>query len=276
MRYAPGVTGRDDRGRAFPARAPWLCAIFFVLGWASSAAAHPDVDAARAALQDARFAEALAALERAEASGTLSRSDLVTLFELEALAHRGLDDAARVETALRTLAVLDRRHEFLPESPPAMRRQFEEIARRAPWSPVVSVHQSATADAIVLRAVVRTDPLRLRRSVRLYTRIGPGAYDVSENAPARVSMAPGSTLEFYAELIGPGGAVLASDGTAAVPRSAGGPEAMFTAGAEESDSFEWGWVALGGGVLAAGAVALILGLVLGGDDTTQLEEIRLP
>jgi hypothetical protein len=276
MRYAPGVTGRDEKGRAAGARRGRALAISLVLAWTSTASAHPEIDGARAALQDARFSEALVALERAEASGTLSREDLVLLYELEALAHRGLDDAERVESSLRRLAVLDRRHEFLPESPPAMRRQFEAIAARAPWSPVVDVRQVPAGDAIELRAVVRADPLRLERAVRLYTRVGQGAYELTENAPARVSLSPGRTIEFYAELIGPGGAVIASDGSALAPRSIAGPEALFDDAAEDSESFEWGWIALGGGVLAAGAIAIVVGLMLGSDDTTQLEDIRLP
>jgi len=236
------------------------------------ALAHPVLDEAQERFQQADFEGALELFAQAEAGDDLSRDDLVQLYLRRALVHHAMGNDEDLQLDLIRLATLDPEMELGRQVPPNLRQAFERAAAdvRAPVS--VQVDATPVSDAVRLSARVQDDRAALVREVRLSAR-GDGDWQSAVNDELVLTAGSDGRLLYWAEAVGPGGAVVASAGSRDEPRVLE-PDARQTAGGGEPEEPEpdgggvpWWPFVVGGVVAAAGAVALIF-LLSGTNDQT--------
>jgi hypothetical protein len=241
------------------------------------ARAQEPLEDARRAYEDAEFQRALELLEDAEWNAALDRESLVLLLETRALAARALGDTALTRSTLQALASIDPQHAFGPEVPPELVAAFtqERSELRGPVRVVGRVEASVSGLRVV--ADVEGDVAGLVREVRVY---GRADADAVRDAPGAldVPVPPGARVEWWAEALGAGGAVLARDGSRASPRTAAVPSGATTVaaataggspeeGADDAAGFPWLWVGIAAGVALVAIIAIALAASAGSDDT---------
>lgn len=253
----------------------WLGAILL---WADGARGDEPLDRARAHLEQAEFAQALTALEEAAASTGLTKAEVVQLAELRALAHHAIGEDAQMRSDLVLLALLEPDHPFDPSVPPAVRRGFDRLRGEAREPRIRVDVQNVPGGA---RVVARLEePAEIVRAVRVLSRV-PGGTWLTSDGQLQLPAAAGTTLELYAEAVGPGGWVLAREGSASEPltavvaaAAATGPPAaappMAPDREQEADGAVWPFLVGAGALAAAAAVVVILVVTSSGDDRTQL------
>lgn len=244
--------------------------------WTSPALAHPIVDEGVRHYENADFPRAIQAFARAEAASDLQRADVVELLVRRALVHFAMNAEARMREDLRRLATLEPNHVLGAETPPAVRAAFESVRRDLEGRIALRVESHAIPDGVHLAVEVTGDAAGLVRSVRLGARSPGGEWTEREGNEIDV---PAAEVEYYAEAIGPGGAVLASDGSRDAPRTAsaggvvaGGGGGAVIGGDDEGDEGGapiWLFVGLGAVAVAAAVVAVVL-ITSAQSDQTQL------
>jgi hypothetical protein len=256
---------------------------------AGVASAHPILDEAQSRFDEADFEGALAAFERAEQAGDLTRDDVIQLYVQRALVHHTLGDEANLETDLMRLASLEPDYEFGRQVPPVVREAFDRVKGRTTGRIAVRVDAQSHAGGVLLEARVSNDTSGIVQEVRLGARAPGNAWTQRSNATLEMPASSDATLEIYAEAVGPGGAVLASDGTPDDPVSGtvgelaerdltggsggggGGGGEIIAPPPDDDDGLPLWPFLLGGGILlAAGAAVLIAVLVAGGSSNTAL------
>lgn len=239
-----------------PAATALVCA---ALAAPSVAFAHPLIDEARGLLDQGAFADAVARLARAEAEGPLTRNELVLLLELRSLAFHATQQVLDRDRALTSLASIDPAHSFDPAAPPEIVERFREISARSPEPLGIATQvQRAPTTATIVASATRADT-GLVRQLEVSARPEGGRW---VTGPDRVSLelGPEETVEYFANLIGPGGALLAQSGDPTQPLRDG-----------EAESSGAGWWVLGIGLgVAAVAAGVVLAIVLLSDDRVQL------
>ncbi len=259
-----------------------------VVASAGDAHAHPILDEAARLFDEAEFEAALEVFHRAEEAGDLTRDDLIQLYEWRALVHHTLGNADDLETDLMRLASLDPDHQFGRQVPPVVREAFDRAKARTTGQITVHVDAEIQSNGVRLGARVQHDTSGIVQELRLGARAPGNAWTHRSNSALEMPGAPDTTLEVYAEAIGPGGAVVATDGTPDDPFSSlivdlPGREAGSSGGGgveiipthPPDDGGDGGvpvWPFLvGGGALVVGAVILIAVLVAGsGSSNTAL------
>jgi hypothetical protein len=240
--------------------------VLLVQGGVATARAHDGVDRARALLEEARFDDALELADEVERGGGLDRAALLDVLEVRAVAAHALGRHADALTALRTLASVAPSHVLGPQVNPQLRERFDEL--RAETDPLrVEVTEESDGAAVVLRAEVTGDTLSLVRRVDVNARTGDewrteeGSIRL-EGDDLRVRVA------WYAEAFGPGGAVVATEGTRAEPRI------FVPSGVGEDGGLSpWIFVGIGAGVLVVAAVIIIAAVAASsGDPQTPVEQ----
>lgn len=255
-----------------------LALILFSAAHAATARAdHPAVEEGRQALAAAEFRRAIEAFDEAE-RGPLDRDAYIALLEGRALASWASGDEARARADLAALAAVDPEHVFPPEAPPDVTDLFAEsvAARAGPLAATATF--SPTGDQVIV--TVENDDTGLVTRVRGYVRPLGGSWSVAEADPPAaafpVPRAPGASAEAWAELLGPGGAVLATAGSEQAPIAWRSPHAAQVpadeprllretdTGTEEDDGSTTLWVALGVGGAAVLAAVVLSWVVLSG------------
>ena len=101
----------------------------FVAIWVAPAAvrAHPTLDRAVAAYEEANFKTALHTFDAAARNADLSVEELLELFEMRALVHHALGDEAAMLADLRRLNAVRPSYQLGRLAPPPVRAAFEEI-----------------------------------------------------------------------------------------------------------------------------------------------------
>lgn len=243
---------------------------------ASVAHAHPAVDAARARYAAGDFAGTIAALDAAGERDDLTRADLIASLELRALALRALGDDPGLERALTAIASFEPQHRFGPEVPPALVARFAQIRDRLGGPVRVVGEARVEADGASVGVEVGRDPASLTRTVRIHVRPDGGAWRIEEGTSVQLDGAVGR-LEWWAEAIGPGGAVIATAGSAGDPRTASAalagrtPLAIAPASDEDGGGGAELWIALGAGAVVAGVVVIVLLASAGGSEGTAVD-----
>ncbi|MFT5357366.1 MAG: hypothetical protein ACI9KE_004601 [Polyangiales bacterium] len=190
-------------------------AVFSCFAFAGSAQAQsPHLDAAIEAYEQGEFATARDELGQAQQEDTLDRSALLRLLVHRVLVAQPLGDDALLETALLQLASLDR-DALDGRAPPALMRRFEAAIEQAGESLLaVDVDVQANEENVVFGASARGDIGALVERISLRTRLPNEDWlDASGN----VATHPRGEVEYVAQAIGPGGAVLAEQGNEAAP-----------------------------------------------------------
>jgi hypothetical protein len=191
----------------------------------------------------------------------------------------GNADAMRADLArLVSIApghALDRR------APPDVQTALLEARTASPGPIRLSASPEPSPAGVTVRAEVSRDPSGLVREVRVVGRIrGTARWQRASDAPLFIAADAASVIEYYAEAIGPGGAVLARNGTEGEPLSAGG-HGVTTDGAEASESggegtSPWLFVGIGAGVLILGAAIVIIAVgASSGQPDTQPSPFRV-
>jgi hypothetical protein len=258
-----------------------LLAGALVLGvWPAPAAAHPIIDEGVRHYENADFPRALAAFARAEQSDALTREDVVELLVRRSLVHFGMNAEPAMREDLRRLATLEPNHVLGAEIPPAVRAAFESVRRGLDGRLSIRVEAGRIPDGMRVSAEVTGDPTGLVRTVRVGARSAGGEWTERDANSVDVPVADGSTVEYYAEAVGPGGAVLAAEGSRGAPRTAGAGGLIADGGGGGGGLVDDGgddgggvpiWVFIGAGVVAVAAVVVIILLATGGEsDQTQL------
>lgn len=220
----------------------------FALVWLASAHgvanAQTSVDEGWRLMQDADFEGAVRAFDEAEA-GTLTRAELTRVLEGRAQVFYALGDEPALTAALGRLAAMSPEHRFAAEAPPELIERFRSLADRRRLRLDVSLDQREAEARLEARA--DGDPGGLVRHVRVAARIEDGAWIEAEDEPLTIPVDASRALAWYGEAIGPGGAVVASDGTRDAPHRRDGAS---------GDEPPWGWIGLGAGA------AVVIGVVV--------------
>jgi len=268
----------------------WISATMLVLVLGArpgTAYANDELDRGLSALEEARFEDASAAFSAA-LEGQLSRAELLALVEGRALLHFALHAADDLDSDLRWLAALDPGHVFDPSRPPDLARLFASVQQQHPDGVGIEATALPVGGELRIHAAVE-HPVEDMSLVRRTCARQPGAAWRCVN-DGDLDLPSSGDVNYYAELIGPGGAVVASAGSAVEPLhfEAAAPSAspgsttssasseasapILTPSSPEAPPRGHGLViglSVGGAVVAiATAVALVL--VLRGDDAIHV------
>jgi hypothetical protein len=250
-----------------------------MLALASPASAHPDVDRGRARYEQADLDGALRAFARAESADDLSRSDLLELLESRVMVQIARGDQAAADQDLARIRSIDPDHEFGRDVPPDVVESFRALGSADALA--VSADGLSDDGAVVLTARVTNDPTSLIREVRIHARTPGGEWETEVGERMQLDA---DDVEFWAEAVGPGGAVLATAGQPDDPmRITGGvtgrstlPVLLDTDGPDDATATDDSdgasplpWIVAGGVVAAGIVVALVLLTGGGGEHDTQ-------
>ncbi|MDQ3035559.1 MAG: hypothetical protein M3Y87_24345 [Myxococcota bacterium] len=236
-----------------------------------TALAHPLVDEGRRHYEEAEFARALDALGRAEAASDLEVDDVVMLFETRALVHLATGDEDAMRADLRRLVAIAPTHAPGRDAPPDVMRAIQQIRAERHGLLRVLPSTEAAAAGITIAVRVENDWADVVREVRTSGRV-QGATDWQQvrDASLLVTTAAGDVVEYYAEAIGPGGAVLARSGSDDDPLRVAGSDAPVQAGGEAE---VWPWI-VGGALVALAAGAIVTAVVLTSDSGTVSTQVE--
>ncbi len=216
---------------------------------------------------EADFEGALTALERAEHE-TLDRRELLRLLATRALVRFALGDFDRLDRDLLAIVSLEPDYNLGGRAPPPLANALSR-ARAGAGEPLsVRAFVETTPRGVRVTATTHGDRAGLVDHVEVFARpVSRAAYAHGEPSVELV-VAPESEIEVRAVATGPGGAVLATDGTEDAPRRVRAPEPLPTAAPPPDGPSAGVWLGLGLGVAAAAAAGIILALVLGGSNET--------
>lgn len=229
--------------------------------------AETPLDEARQAYEAAEFRRAIELLERVERDAAFDRDTYVRLLELRALSHRALAEDEATGRTLRVLASVEPAYRFGPEAPPDLVEDFEAIRAALPGPIAFDARATPSPAGATVEARVVRDPENVLRALRVHARVDGGAWQ-SGNESLQVAAAPGARIEWYAEAVGPGGALLSTIGSAGAPRTLTLPAAAAPARDDGAGgAVPWTWIAVGGGALVIAGVVVAVVLASGGGDT---------
>jgi hypothetical protein len=258
---------------AFVSRlAPCLIATL-AFAWPSAAQAHPAVDRAVRLYEEAAFQQAVDAFSEAERGDDLSRADVVRLLSVRAQVHFAMESTAAMETDLRRLAAVDPSFEMGPEIAPQVRDAYAQVVASREGGLVLELRAESMPGGVRIVSRIENDPGEgLVRVVRVRARTVDGAW-LDGDDRVEIPGAAGETVEYYGEIVGIGGAVLATQGRASAPlRFDGAVNVTGGAGgaADDDDGFPVAVVVVSAGVAVVLAAVVIGVLVASGgesDDT---------
>ncbi|MEM9190218.1 MAG: hypothetical protein AAGF12_13620 [Myxococcota bacterium] len=237
-------------------------------GDANLASAHPLIDLAAARFEQAEFEAALALCRDAKAGDDLTRTDLARLYELEALVHTALGNDPEAWAAFEQLAVVDPSYRADPTTPPEFQEALTAAVENGPGPIALSAAVAWRGATLSVAAVLRNDRLGLVREVHLYARSEGGEWEGPSVGSIDIRSRSGSA-EYYLQAVGPGGVILANEGSGDTPRvahAALGPED------DSEDGLDWGLIlGIGAGVVAAAVGVLVLLLATAPEDETIVE-----
>ncbi len=240
------------------------------------ARAHPDLDQALASAQDAEFELALSGFERAIASGTLTRDELITLLAERALVLHALGQRGALAWDLATLALIEPGHNLGRRAPPELVNAFADATSRQGAAAAVraSCEPSSTGLRVTAKVTGLSDPSLA--SVKIRTRPDQSPETVNDASDVEVAVEPGESLGYSAELVGLGKVVLAQDGSTEKPKMCELPKlekpSLVDARPDRKDGKShklWWWVGAGGAVVLG---AVTVGIVLATQSDEQSED----
>lgn len=234
----------------------------------SIARAHDLIDEGRTLYEEAEFVAAIDAFARAEAATDLTTADLGEMYEVRALVHLAMGNEQAMRADIGRLATVAPEFELDRRVPPEVRRAFAE-ARANRGAPLrMTAGPTGDAEGVTIAVTVENDTADLVREVRIFGRGASDGYETASDAPLTIDPDGSTMVDYYALALGPGGAILATSGSADEPlrfrvSGAGATEAVE---AEDKGGSALPWVLVGVGVLAVAAGVIIAILVAGGND----------
>jgi len=264
---APSGTTRRMLARASSITLLPVLTVMLAVLMVQPAQAHPDLEQAKRLAGELELETALASFEHALASGTLSRSELIELLSERAFVFHALHRKSELVQDFIWLSALDPNHRLDLRAPPDLTAIWTSV--RDQGRGVLTVQLEANANQDGLRAhtsVGGTVPEGVRSQV-VRRRTGE-SWEALEGPNVREPQAEGSTVDLYAEAIGLGNVVIASQYSAdeplrvtMIPSSA---NAAPLAGAPIDEPESWtrrhrGWII---GATALVVTAVVVGTVL--------------
>lgn len=238
--------------------------------------ARAQLEEAQTQYEEASFEAALEALERAWQGDDLDQDDLIAVLRLRALVHLGLGDLDAVREDVRLLLSLQPDLQLDESLPPEVHAAAEDLRAEVGQGIRVRSIVEPTDTGVWIDAEVEGAPAELLRGVRVSGRAGEEAWRSTQEPPLEVTVPGGGTVTYHAEALGPGGAVIAREGSAENPLlwSATG-EASTPEEADGGSSGAWLWAGVGAGAAAVvGAVVAIV--LLGGSSENDHTRPSLP
>ncbi|MEM9073284.1 MAG: hypothetical protein AAGE52_32565 [Myxococcota bacterium] len=253
-------------------RRPLLVAIAFLL--VASNVDAQSLEDAEASYRNGEFEAAGATLDALLEGDNLDRSQVVAVYALRARVHHAERNDAGVEETLSALLSLDP-NATLRDAPPSLSRRVEALRGevRTPLALALDRRRDGNDEEVSLR--VTGDLARIVRQVQVRLE----SDEWRPRSGTQHLLAPGT--RFVAEVIGPGGAVLAFEGTQQAPLFVEGEVTPATPVARIEEDEEprsiWRWLAPVLLVVIAGA-ALGVGLALRDDGvrTDLTPPMRVP
>ncbi len=229
----------------------------FGLCYADAAKAHPLLDKAIDAYEGADFDAALDAFTEAEGRSDLSAEDLLRLFEWRALVYHAMDDEVRMRADLRRLASIKPTYRLGRIAPPAVSSAFDDVREAIAGGIDIELYAESLPGRLRIVAQVRRDVTNIGRSLEIHSRVEDGDWKTSVGERAVVSHAKGGMVDYYAVLVGPGGAIVTSAGSAKQPRRSEVPRDEEALAAQGPGVPTSAWISWGiaGGALVGAAVA---------------------
>lgn len=237
-------------------------ALLVALATAPSARAQDAVTRAREAFARAEFTASIEAYDEAAAGDGLTRDEVVELLRGRALSKHAANDIAGAERDLVALLSLEPDAALGDMAPPALQRAFARLQGEVRAPLALEVVAEPIPDGFRVRTAIREDVASLVREVRVHWREGD---EWTETRGDDVRVLAGASLTYFVEAIGPGGAVLASEGSHDEPLEARAArvEVAADAAAEPSGADVPLIVGLSVGAAAViAAVAIVLAVVL--------------
>ena len=260
---------------------PRILALGMALGLMTalaSGSARAQVAEGRRALDDAEFTRAIRAFDRAERSEVLDREELIQLYEGRATARWATGAESRARRDLAALASLHPNHLFPAEAPPELAEGLAAALAEAGGPLALHVRFTEDGSGSLVTIEVQHDVASLVRTVRAHIRVGGGPWHVEDALSIPVAHELGVAIEAWVEGIGPGGAIVVTEGSAlgplvhpepvavdqAGPRSATEVTPAALAPSSPSSGPDVGLIAgisIGAGVVVV--LAVVLGVVFG-------------
>jgi hypothetical protein len=242
--------------------------------------AHASLDEAIQHAEDADFDAAIASFDEAIASGELTRDELVRLLSERALVLHALGNDSALGRDLSLLAMLAPDRELGRAAPPPLVARWNEL--RASQGAALSVHGTCGPSPSGTEIAAQVEGLRDGElgQVFIHTRDESGAW-VQKQAASVDIQSGDDGVSYYIEILGPGGSVLASSGSAEAPLEcapftdnapmlAGGP----VADAPRRSKKMWWWIGGAAVLVAAGSVTAVM--LLTRDDTSDRTSVSKP
>jgi hypothetical protein len=246
-----------------------------------AARAHPDLDAAIAAAEEADFDAALSGFDAAIASGTLTRDELVVLLAERAMVLHALNRDQALGRDLGLLAMLAPERELGRAAPPPLNARWNEL--RTSQAAPLSVHGACVPTAAGAEISAQVDGLRDPELGQVFIHMrGAGGRWVQKQASSVDISSGDDARDYYVEVRGLGGVPLASEGSADAPlHCAALADASVATGHDSDDDGRnkkkmWWWLGGTGAVVAAAAVAAVIVLGKQGDKESDRTVVSKP
>lgn len=248
----------------------------------SPASAHPMLDRAVAAYEDADFGLALRTFDTASRNADLTVEELLQLFEMRALVYHALGDHESMKADLERLAAVRGSYQLGRLAPPSVREVFEEVreAHTGEKSVELRIEEKRVEEKVWVVASVLRVPEDLVDHTTLQCNVDNNVRTVS-----KTSRGTTTSVELPASGVHNGCSATARTRQGGVLFNAsidGAPVLMPTAGGERlqmspdgsrrdaaSKKKKWPWIVAASAVLVAGGITA--GVLLsrrseGGDD----------
>lgn len=254
-------------------RVAWgVAAMLAVVALPAEAWAHPILDRARQRYYEADFAGALEQLARAERADDLTRTDALALLGLRALVHLGMENQQAFESDLARLVAIDPSHRFGDEAPPEAAEALDRARSSSPGPLAVRVVVDPQASGVSLAPDLQNDVGSMVREVRVHGRAaGETRFERATDGVLVIQGDASGAVEYYAEAVGPGGAIIATAGSESSPLRWAPRDGSAVAPdpGEGGGPGAWVWILGGVGVVAVAAVVVLVATSSSGDPSTQ-------
>jgi hypothetical protein len=239
-----------------------------LLALAAPVHAHPDLDEGRRLAGELEFEPALAAFERALASGGLTREELIELLAERALLLHALHRHNDLVEDFVWLSALDPDHRLDLRAPPDLTAIWTSVRDQGRGALKVSLAAHATegGELDVKASLSGTLPEGARARIAL--RQPGGSWQTIDSSELR-EVLPEGGLELYAEALGLGHVVVARDHGPDGPLRVSGRELALDAAAPLEEAQSPGWARRHRNWLIGGAAAVVAIVVVAAVVATQ-------
>lgn len=248
---------------------------------------HPRLDEAARLIGEASFEDALEALAEVEGADHLTRDEVLRLLVLLSLVHHALGNEPELDSNLTALASIEPDHTFASNVPPTVQARFETLQSELEGPLDLEVEGRRIRGGFQIDARIQGDDGDLVEETQIYARLPGGEWVQTEGRTASIPVRGEGAVEYYVVALGPGGAVLLTEGTEFEPLLIGtagdgnlsgdpsGDPATTVPPVEDPEARErraWPWALLGTGIAAIIVGAVVAGVLVSRQNQgTQLD-----